>query len=201
VSMWEPFTAPARRVVVRSQEVAQMFGAHYIGTEHMIFALGEGDDPVGAALATAVDRNAIREQLGSVSRAPVAEMVFSQGAKQSIELAFENARRLNHGYIGTAHMALGILASSEPPPLLPGHGAAALREALEQVALHDEPASSVRARMWTQSEGDKPDPVADALASTLMSFRRFKDGARVTVTITEPGQAERAWSWVKEPDP
>jgi ATP-dependent Clp protease ATP-binding subunit ClpC len=198
--MWEPFTEPARRIVVRSQEVAQMFGAHYIGTEHMIFALGEADDPVGAALATAVDRNAIRVQLGSVSRAPVAEMVFSQGTKQSIELAFENARRLNHGYIGTAHMALGILASSEPPPLLPGHGAAALREALEQVAMHDEPPSSKHARLWKQSAGDQPDPVADALASTLMSFRRFKNGARVTVTIAEPGKAERAWSWDKEPD-
>jgi ATP-dependent Clp protease ATP-binding subunit ClpC len=199
--MWEPFTAPARRAVVRSQEVAQMFGAHYIGTEHMIFALGEGDDPVGAALATAVDRNAIREQLGSVSRAPSAEMVFSRGAKQSIELAFENARRLNHPYIGTAHMALGILASAEPPPLVPGHDAASLRAALEQVAAHDEPASAAHARRWKRTEDDEPDPVADAVASTLMSFRRFgKEGTRVTVTLAEPGKAERAWSWVKEPD-
>ena len=118
--MWEPFTEPARHSIVRAQEVAQMFGASFIGTEHMTFALAESDDAVGEALATTVDRDALRERLGALSSAPVAEMVFTTGAKHAIERAFEAARRVNHNFIGTAHLVLGILDSGDPPPMLEG---------------------------------------------------------------------------------
>ena len=196
--MWEPFSGPARRAVVRAHEVAQMFGAHFIGTEHMVFALAEGDDLVGSALTNAVDRDALREQLGNVSQSPVVEMVFTPVAKQSIELAFENARRLNHGYIGTAHMALGILSSSEPPPLLPGHDADSLRAALILAAPHDAPEGAHKPA-WTR-EGAGRHPIADAVESMLPYMKDFgKAGTRITITVAEPGEAERTWGWVKEP--
>jgi ATP-dependent Clp protease ATP-binding subunit ClpA len=197
VSLWEPFSARARRAVVRSQEVAQMFGAHFIGTEHMIFALAEGDDPVGEALAKSVDREALRERLGNVSQAPVVEMVFTPGAKRAIELAFENARRLNHDYIGTAHMALGILASPEPPPLMAGHDAAALRSELDRAAAHDQ--STARKQAWKQIEGGDAHLVADAITAALR-FRPELDkaGTRISVTVAVPGEPERTWSWLKE---
>ena len=198
MSMWEPFSAPARRAVVRSQEVAQMFGAHFIGTEHMMFALAEADDPVGAALANAVDRDAIRRQLGEVSQAPVVEMVFTPGAKRSIELAFENARRLNHNYIGTGHIALGILGA-EPPPLLPGHDVASLRTALEQAATSAGTASGPE-RWWKRFDGDDPHPIADAVNHALsFSDESTKDGTRIVLTIARPGEPERKWSWLKVP--
>ena len=197
MSLWEPFSARARRAVVRSQEVAQMFGAHFIGTEHMIFALAEGDDPVGEALAKSVDREALRERLGNVSQAPVVEMVFTPGAKRAIELAFENARRLNHDYIGTAHMALGILGSPEPPPLTAGHDAAALRSELDRAAARDD--STARKQEWKQVEGGEAHLVADAIAAALR-FRREIDkvGTRISVTVAVPGEPERTWSWLKE---
>jgi len=195
--MWEPFSEPARRAVVRAQEVAQMFGANFIGTEHMVFALAEADDPVGAVLTNAVDRNALREQLGTVTAAPHTEMVFTSTAKQSIELAFENARRLNHNFIGAGHIALGILASAAPPPLLPGHNADSLRVALiiatslaAPVAKHDQ--------RWKRSGGTERHPVADTVESVLPYTKDFgKDGTRITLTVAVPGEAERTWSWVK----
>ena len=196
--MWEPFTEPARHAIVRAQEVAQMFGASYIGTEHMVFALAERDDPVGAALTNAVDRDALREQLGNVTEAPVAEMVFRSAAKQSIELAFENARRLDHNFIGTAHLALGILASTAPPPLLPGHDADSLRLALVVAATHDAPGSEFK-HAWKREGGGKH-PIADMVDTTLPYLRDFgKAGTRITITLADPGDAERTWSWVKEP--
>jgi ATP-dependent Clp protease ATP-binding subunit ClpA len=199
MTMWEPFSEAARRAMVRSQEVAQMFGAHHIGTEHMVFALAEGDDPVGAALTNAVDRDALREQLGSLSEQPVAEMVFTSAAKQSIELAFENARRLNHNYIGTGHIALGILSSADPPPLLRGHDADSLRVALILAAPHDEPEPRQQP-LWKRSEDTQRHPIPNAIDSMLPYLKDFgKDGTRITVTLAVPGEAERTWNWVKQP--
>ena len=198
MTMWEPFTEPARRAVVRSQEVAQMFGAHFIGTEHMTFALAETDDPVGAALAKAVDRDALRKQLGDVSRAPTDEMVFTAGAKRSIELAFENARRLNHNYIGTAHIALGILGTREPPPLLPGEDIGVLRAALDLAATTGGRVSASERAWQRRSPGQDRNPVADAVDHALSFLQDYgKNGTRVSVTVAVPGEAERTWSWVK----
>jgi ATP-dependent Clp protease ATP-binding subunit ClpC len=197
MTMWEPFSEPARRAVVRSQEVAQMFGAHYIGTEHMVFALAETDDPVGAALAKAVDRDALRKQLGEVSREPTLEMVFTPGAKRSIELAFENARRLNHDYIGTAHIALGILGTREPPPLLPGEDIGLLRVRLERAARHDGPPGAT-SRTWKRAPSPNDNPVADAVEHALSFLEDFgKTGTRISMTVAVPGEAELTWSWHK----
>jgi hypothetical protein len=197
MTMWEPFSEGARRAVVRSQEVAQMFGAHYIGTEHMIFALAEGDDVVGAALAKAVDRDALRNELGEVSRAPTDEMVFTAGAKRSIELAFENARRLNHNFIGTAHLALGILGTPDPPLLLPGEDIGVLRATLDLAATHAGPPSP-SGRVWKREPDHERNPVVDALDGALSYLEDFgKDGTRISVTVAVPGEAERTWSWLK----
>lgn len=193
--MWEPFSAAARHAIVRAQEVAQMFGSSNIGTEHITFALGERDDAVGEALAKAVDRDAIRELLGVVSTTPVSEMVFTSGAKHSIERAFENARRLNHNFIGTAHIALGILDSGDAPPMLEGSDAAALRGTLERAA-EDERAVAEPAA-WRQTEGEEdPHRAARAVLGALGAFPDLRvPGTRASLTIQPPGGPEHRWSW------
>jgi ATP-dependent Clp protease ATP-binding subunit ClpA len=201
--MWEPFTASARHTIVRAQEVAQMFGSSYIGTEHITFALAERDDVVGAALAQAVDRDAIRDQLGAVSTTPVTEMVFNHGAKRSIERAFEAARRLNHSFIGTAHLALGILVSGDAPPMLAGTDAAALQATLERAADGERAVAQPPAWRQTEGEGD-PHPAARSLLAAIGYYPDLHvPGARVRVTIQLPGGAEHGWSWTcaEEPPP
>lgn len=202
MSMWEPFSEPARRVVVRAQEVAQMFGANFIGNEHLIFALAEGDGPVAAALVDAVDRDAIRERLGDVTRAPSNEMVFTAAAKQSIELAFENARRLGHEFIGTGHLALGILGSSDPPPLLAGRDVESLRAALALAASHDRPPSKAErdaAQSWKRTTGAEPDQIVNAVFTAFGLVPAFgKPGTRITVTVNVPDEPEQTWTWSKE---
>ncbi len=201
--MWEPFSEPARHAIVRAQEVAQMFGSTHIGTEHLTFALAETDDAVGEALAHAIDRAAIRELLGSVGSAPTVEMVFTSGAKRSIELAFENARRLNHNFIGKAHIALGILAADDPPPLLPHADPSALRKALDLAALNDAARSRDPAgrESWTQIEGDAH-PAMRGVAAGLSYFPELRTpGTRVTLTIASPDSPERRWTWINDPDP
>jgi ATP-dependent Clp protease ATP-binding subunit ClpC len=132
--MWEPFSKGARQAVVRAQAVAQMFGSAIIGTEHLAFALAEGDDAVAAALAESLDRDAIRARLGVARSAPPSEMVFADSAKRAIEYAFKNARRLNHDYIGTPHLALGMLETDDPPPLAEGVDLVTLNARLDAIA-------------------------------------------------------------------
>lgn len=138
MSMWEPFTEPARLAIVQAQNVAQLFGSSFIGTEHMLFALADRDDALGALLAGAVDRDAIKVRLGTATQAPQAEMKFTEEAKRSIELAFMHARRLGQNFIGAPNLALGIL-DAEPPVLVEGASRAGLQAAIESVARKDTP--------------------------------------------------------------
>jgi ATP-dependent Clp protease ATP-binding subunit ClpA len=204
VSMWEPFTEPARRMIVRSQEVAQLFSSPMIGTEHMIFALAETDDEVGAALTKAIDSDALRSKLGAASNPPSHEMVFTSGAKQSIELAFEAARKLKQGFVAPPHLAIGILGSADPPPLLATIDAATLRVALEFAAEHvparSEPGPEATTPVpWEQTAGDSSHPEMETLFRSLPAYRALDvAGTRVTLTITVPGQEARTWTWVRE---
>ena len=193
--MWEPFTERARHAIVRGQEVAQLFGSSTIGTEHIAFALAETDDALGEALAKSIDREALRGRLGSVTASPTAEMSFSGGAKRSIELAFQNARRLNHNYIGTEHLALGVLASGDPPPLLRDVDPDELAARIDAIA-----DSAEGVQPWKQIDGDAdPHPAASALLQTLQRFPDLgQPGTRVSVTVSQTGAPERTWTFVHE---
>ena len=195
MSMWEPFSEPSRRAIVRAQEVAQMFASTYIGTEHIAFALAETDDEVGRVLANAFDRDQIREQLGGARGFPKPEMVFTTGAKRAIELAFENARRLGHDFIGVAHLALGILSTEDRPTLRPGADLKAMRAELDALA-----ASDARTEInWTQiAGGDDAPPVTRALLTALQPFRAFVPAlTEVTVAVKQPDGTEHSWTWAK----
>ena len=173
-----------------------MFGCAQIGTEHLAFALAETDDAVGHLLANAIDRDAMRERLGGVSGAPRAEMVFSPGAKHTIEMAFQNARRLGHAYIGTGHLALGVLDSSDPPPLLPGCDVEKLRAGLADAESRVAPSQSA----WKAEPGSaKSHPATNAMLSTLLMFNDLsRPGTRVSITIAPPDGDERSWAWTYE---
>jgi ATP-dependent Clp protease ATP-binding subunit ClpA len=195
--MWEPFSEEARQAIVRAQAVAQMFGSSTIGTEHIAFALDEGGDATATALAQSLDRDAIKERLGVARGAPSTEMVFGVSAKRAIEYAFENARRLGHHFIGTPHLALGMLATDDPPPLVDGVDLVMLRARLDAVAENSvaENATAPQSR-WALRDGTA-DPFAKLLGAVIDHYDRVSDlgppGTRVAVNVTPPGGAERVW--------
>lgn len=136
---WEPFSEPARHVMIRAQAVAQMFGSTSIDTEHLAFALAEGDDELAHLLADAFDREVMRERLGVARGTPDAEMEFSSDMKHAIEGAFTNARRLHQHFIGRAVVALGVLDLAGAPPLAPGVDRDVLRERITTLAQSESP--------------------------------------------------------------
>ena len=118
-SRFDKFTERARRVLTLAQEEAQRFNHNYIGTEHILLGLvREGDGVAAKVLASlGVDLNKVRSAIefiiGKGEKQVSGEVGLTPRAKRVIELAVDEARRLNHHYIGTEHLLLGLLREGE----------------------------------------------------------------------------------------
>jgi ATP-dependent Clp protease ATP-binding subunit ClpC len=113
------FTERARKVLHLAQEEAQRLHHNYIGTEHLLLGLVREGEGVAAKVLTSfgVDleqvRKAVEDIIGRGDRIVLGEIGFTPRAKKVIELAVDEARRLNHHYIGTEHLLLGLLREGE----------------------------------------------------------------------------------------
>ena len=118
-SRFDKFTERARKVMTLAQEESRRFGHNYIGTEHLLLGLvGEGEGVASRVLANmGVDvsrvRTAVERIIGRGERAPTREVGLTPRAKKVIELAVDEARRLDHQYIGTEHLLLGLVREGE----------------------------------------------------------------------------------------
>jgi len=116
---FDKFTERARRVLSLAQEEAQRFNHNYIGTEHLLLGLvREGDGLAAKVLANlGIELNKVRSAvefiIGRGDRPPTGEVGLTPRAKKVIELAVDEARRLNHHYIGTEHLLLGLVREGE----------------------------------------------------------------------------------------
>ena len=116
---FDKFTERARKVLSLAQEEAQRFNHNYIGTEHLLLGLvREGDGVAAKVLANlGVELNKVRSAvefiIGRGDRIVLGEIGLTPRAKKVIELAVDEARRLNHHYIGTEHLLLGLVREGE----------------------------------------------------------------------------------------
>jgi ATP-dependent Clp protease ATP-binding subunit ClpA len=117
--MFERFTDRARRVVVLAQEEAREQQHNYIGTEHILLALlREGDgvafrvlDRLGMSLEGTKEE--VKAMVGIGAGAPKGHIPFTPRAKKTLELSLREALQLQHNYIGTEHILLGVIREGE----------------------------------------------------------------------------------------
>jgi len=115
VGPFDLFTKRARNVLTLAQEEAQRFQHSYIGTEHLLLGLvreGEGvATQVLNNLGIQVDqvRHSVEAIIGRGGHIVSGEVGLTPRAKKVIELAVDEARRLNHRFIGTEHLLLGLV--------------------------------------------------------------------------------------------
>ena len=108
-SRFEKFSERARKVLSLAQEEAQRFNHTYIGTEHVLLGLVRESDGVAARVLSNLGveltkvRSAVEFIIGRGERQAPGEIGLTPRAKKVIELAVDEARRLNHQYIGTEH--------------------------------------------------------------------------------------------------
>ncbi|MEO1534098.1 MAG: ATP-dependent Clp protease ATP-binding subunit [Planctomycetota bacterium] len=114
--MFERFTDRARKVMALANQEAQRFNHEYIGTEHILLGLVKEGSGVGANVlkALGVDLRKVRLEVEKlVKQGPemvtMGKLPQTPRAKKVIEYAIEEARNLNHNYVGTEHLLLGLL--------------------------------------------------------------------------------------------
>ena len=118
-SRFEKFTERARRVLSLAQEEAQRFNHNYIGTEHILLGLVRETDGVAARVLSNLGvelqkvRAAVEFIIGRGERTAPGEIGLTPRAKKVIELAVDEARRLNHHHIGTEHLLIGLMREGE----------------------------------------------------------------------------------------
>src|SRR5579872_850599 len=116
---FDKFTERARKVLSLAQEEAQRFNHNYIGTEHILLGLVREGDGVGAKVlrSLGVELQAVRREvervIGRGDRIVLGDIGLTPRAKKVMELAVDEARRLNHHYIGTEHILLGLIREGE----------------------------------------------------------------------------------------
>ncbi|MCH7996905.1 MAG: AAA family ATPase, partial [Chloroflexi bacterium] len=146
-SRFEKFSERARRVLSLAQEEAQNFNHNYIGTEHILLGLVREQDCVAAKVLVNLGvqlnkvRSAVEFIIGRGEKSSSGEIGLTPRAKKVIELAVDEARRLNHQYIGTEHLMIGLLRE--------GDGVAA--GVLESLGVNLEKARSETTRLLSQS--------------------------------------------------
>ncbi len=118
---FEKFTERARLALSLAQDEAQKLNHNYMGTEHLLLGLvreEERDTPSTKMLAyLGVQPEDVRREvlfiIGHGDRIVLGEIGMTPRAKKVMELAVDEARRLNHHYIGTEHLLLGLIREGE----------------------------------------------------------------------------------------
>lgn len=116
---FDKFTERARRALQYAQDEAQRFQHNYIGTEHLLLGLIREEEGVAAEVLESLGvelsqiRTAVEFIIGRGDRIVLGEIGLTPRAKKVIELAVDEARRMNHHYIGTEHILLGLVREGE----------------------------------------------------------------------------------------
>lgn len=111
------FTDRVRKVLQMAREEAARLHHEYVGTEHILLGLIREGEGVAAAVLTNlnVDLDEIQQRIEETvkkGKAPASsgpDLPYTSRAKKVLELAMSEARELNHSYVGTEHLLLGLL--------------------------------------------------------------------------------------------
>jgi hypothetical protein len=149
---FDKFTERSRRVLTHAQEEAQRFKHNYIGTEHILLGLCREQDGVAArvlgnlGVKLEMVREAVEFIVGRGERPSPTEIGLTPRAKKVVELAVEEARRLNHSHIGTEHLLLGLIREGQGIAfgVLESLGVSLERVRVETIGILSQPSSMSR---------------------------------------------------------
>ncbi|HSM18276.1 MAG TPA: ATP-dependent Clp protease ATP-binding subunit, partial [Gemmatimonadales bacterium] len=111
------FTDRVRKVLQMAREEAARLHHEYVGTEHILLGLIREGEGVAAAVLTNlnVELDDVQQKIeetvkkGKAAASTGPDLPYTSRAKKVLELAMTEARELNHSYVGTEHLLLGLL--------------------------------------------------------------------------------------------
>src|ERR671929_144277 len=181
------FTDRVRKVLQMAREEAARLHHEYVGTEHILLGLIREGEGVAAAVLTNlnVDLEDIQQKIeetvkkGKAAAAAGPDLPYTSRAKKVLELAMTEARELNHSYVGTEHLLLGLLREEK------GIAAQVLTDAgvnLEQS----------RAETLRLLGSDMPQASAGSGSSQPSSSPKSEKKSKTPALIGEPGVGKTA---------
>ncbi|MCC7194101.1 MAG: ATP-dependent Clp protease ATP-binding subunit [Gemmatimonadaceae bacterium] len=111
------FTERVRKVLAMAREEAARLHHEYVGTEHILLGLIREGEGVAAAVLQQlnVDLDEVQQKIeetvkrGKAAQGAGPDLPYTSRAKKVLDLAMGEARELNHSYVGTEHLLLGLL--------------------------------------------------------------------------------------------
>jgi ATP-dependent Clp protease ATP-binding subunit ClpC len=166
-SMYERFKDAARKVMQRANQEALRFEHEYIGTEHILLGLVREGAGVAANVLKNRDidpRKVSLEVEKIVQSEPrgitTGKLPQTPKAKKVIEYAIEEARNLNHNYVGTEHLLLGLLREQEGVAaqvlMTSGSNCKTCARRYSTCSVRTRPAPRLRRRRHRQRPGARP---------------------------------------------
>jgi ATP-dependent Clp protease ATP-binding subunit ClpC len=196
--LYDKFTKRAKQVLQLATEEARAFNHPYVGTEHILLGLireSEGIaarvlDDLGVKLPQA--RSAVEFIVG-VGESPYrGDQDLTARAKKVIEFAVEEAKRLNHHYIGTEHLLLGLVRNGEGVATgvldIMGVSLEQVRNQVMKVLRHGTAPAAERAMGSQQGQRQSKTPYLDALGTDLTEMA---EAGRLDPVIGRQHEIER----------
>jgi len=114
------FTERAQKVLIIAQQEAAALGHNYVGTEHLLLGIVKEGKGIAAQVlrGMGVDSDKVIEKIeeltGRGDQGAVTQMIYlTPRTKRVLELSVLEARRMNHNYVGTEHLLLGLIREGE----------------------------------------------------------------------------------------
>src|SRR5579883_1780794 len=190
--MYERFTDRARKVMQLANQEAQRFNHEYIGTEHILLGLVKEGSGVAANVLKNldIDLRKIRLEVEKIVQSgpdmvTMGKLPQTPRAKKVIEYSIEEARDLNHNYVGTEHLLLGLLREEEgvAAQVLMNSGVSLERARQEVLNL-------LASTALLHPEAAAPAPPAPAAPPTPVPENRFTKRTRAVMELARQ-EAER----------
>ncbi|MGB9810724.1 MAG: Clp protease N-terminal domain-containing protein, partial [Dictyoglomus turgidum] len=170
--MMDKLTQRAYRVLLLAQEEARRLNYSTVGTEHILLGLirEEGGIAAQVLINLGLDLNQLRNEIerliGRGDGTSYGALPFTSRAKKVLEYASESAQELNHNYIGTEHLLLGLLKEGEgvAAHVLEGMGVRLEDVTIEILKLLGEPIDPTKVRGRQQMN-----------TSIITFFQKFKN--------------------------
>jgi ATP-dependent Clp protease ATP-binding subunit ClpC len=180
--MMDKLTQRAYRVLLLAQEEARRLNYSTVGTEHILLGLirEEGGIAAQVLINLGLDLNQLRNEIerliGRGDGTSYGALPFTSRAKKVLEYASESAQELNHNYIGTEHLLLGLLKEGEgvAAHVLEGMGVRLEDVTIEILKLLGEPIdpTKIRGRQQMNTSNNNSLKKKRTVTATLDEFGR-----------------------------
>lgn len=173
--MYARFTERAQKVLALAQEEATRLHHPGVGTEHILLGLVREGEGIAAKALTMLGVSADKvqtevEKIIGQGQGQVSAMTYTPRAKKVIELSIDEARKLNHTYVGTEHILLGLIREGEGVAArVLGNMGVSLNKARQQVL---QLLGGDAAEIGNDKESSAGTPTLDNLARDLTQMAR-----------------------------